>query len=1658
MVSEYIKKLLKDKGRLKKWKRITLALSCVVVFCVVYALTLPAITLEGKTICGMEEHTHTEECYQDDELVCGKEEHQHTEDCYEKEDEQPVEDEVSNEPEETVQQDTTEPSDEVETVAEPEESKQDESNEEEQQQESTQVTSEGFDLNSDSNKISSVDWYYIKDDTATKIDVTGNTEIPGDAKIKLSVHYQGIQIEHLKANYNRTLIFDLPGILRNAEAQGSIMSGSTKVGDVTVDNGKVKVQFNEDYLNGLIKNEKTTIDGDFYVTGEANLSKVPNEGKKTITIAGKDYTLNFGENPIAHYGKVDVNKSCEKTDPNSDYIKYTITVNAHEDGCPDVKVVDTFLANSDLISYININKTKTNLKGEENQQNPYEFVELGKTHGSIYLGSTSSDSNPIPSENTKKDDETGSLVWDIGKMSANETRTLTYFAKLKDGVALNGKTINNQAIVYSDSIKRVYSDNEFTPNIKYDMSKERVGSVIRQDDGSYKIDYKLYFKLNENNSDYPVKDLVFWDCLNYEDIFSTDSNILKYVRYDSSSINLSVQKKGDSNYSEVDKSNYVVQWSNDRQNYVTEWIGKDNPTCFKLAGKEGNPIIVNPGDSYYVTYSLIVKPEAFAEVKKDSIDIKNRFLLSASNVEKQYGDAFDRVWCTEQINTYKWDEKSVESATTKDITIEMSGNKYVKNSNNNNNNNYIVDNSSENTFKVPIGSYRYTVMVNDTLGDWDATSVQMTDNLNSNKMQYVGYVKIEALEETKKEKNLSSTGDRNAHINTLDREYKSKEVKWVKIDGDTSFTLMPSDLGWYNNKYAYRFTYYAKPVNQDSYGNSKVTNTFTLTGSVVGRDDKSFDISNISSNKEVTITGNYQMNVKKSSWYYESPKVDSENWSKGKIYWVVEVSGTAIKKDTIFKDTIVKDKTASYLYNDSLMGIYKGKLPDDKSITSFKDLEELKTASGLDDVKGEFSNLKVTNNSELSITANKNIKLKDQKLYMIIATEPSLLPTEYRDYKEYGNQISTNDDGENDISWGSATKTLCGGADILKELGQTFTYDGSTLTNIEPGRDQGDTTKIFKDGLSDTGPGLYASWVFKLNYAGELSGTYRVLEKIPEGMDLAYIRVKWTGPKQGTIESKKITNLGSEWTPKQTKDAPTDNKERKETTTYYVNGNQALIELGDFIAGQVRDDYSVDVQVVCKVKDSDVLHGIEKTFTNEVELQTADGQKMNNATSSATLKGQNLEKSMTSNQPANEKVKFTIKANPLGQKIPVSEGTTLKLIDKLSNSLLLDTKSIKAIDNDGDEVVLKPVLKDDNTLEIEIPNDKAITITYEATVNAPPGQKVDFSNEAYWEGYTPSTGVKVEQNEYSYAAGGTVSSGNNIKLNILKEDQYDLDKSLPNAKFTMVECERLDDGTIKQKDETIKWEGTTDVNGTLSFGSGSATDHVMQYNTIYKVTETKAPTGYVNSNQEFYIMVPRIESGKTDYSDYVKTCIQDTRIKVQYQETYVLTVLNHKGEITVEKKFKNPANQDMNPVTGKYHFGLYENKDGTEKLLQTISIQYDESSIDTKSNKFINLELDKIYYVYELDDQNNPIKDSGVHVINRLEYITSYSTNKAVQNGDTVTVTNQSRVKQLPSTGSYGTLIYRISGVMLVLASLIVLTNINKKNHLNDKSKNRRKK
>lgn len=66
-----------------------------------------------------------------------------------------------------------------------------------------------------------------------------------------------------------------------------------------------------------------------------------------------------------------------------------------------------------------------------------------------------------------------------------------------------------------------------------------------------------------------------------------------------------------------------------------------------------------------------------------------------------------------------------------------------------------------------------------------------------------------------------------------------------------------------------------------------------------------------------------------------------------------------------------------------------------------------------------------------------------------------------------------------------------------------------------------------------------------------------------------------------------------------------------------------------------------------------------------------------------------------------------------------------------------------------------------------------------------------------------------------------------------------------------------------------------------------------------------------------------------------------------------------------------------------------------------------------------------------------------------MQYKVVYKSNSKATNiakvGDTVTVTNKSRTKMLPSTGGTGNLIYRMSGTALVVVGVISLLIIDKK-------------
>lgn len=123
--------------------------------------------------------------------------------------------------------------------------------------------------------------------------------------------------------------------------------------------------------------------------GDVNLSQLPpKDGKTTVSVANKNYYLNFGPDAVAKYGQISVEKTCTSSQvistESGNYLAYTITVTAGEDGCPDVSVVDTIVNSSNCVaSYVGIEASGSTLSGSSNDQNPYETIAEGKIRNSL---------------------------------------------------------------------------------------------------------------------------------------------------------------------------------------------------------------------------------------------------------------------------------------------------------------------------------------------------------------------------------------------------------------------------------------------------------------------------------------------------------------------------------------------------------------------------------------------------------------------------------------------------------------------------------------------------------------------------------------------------------------------------------------------------------------------------------------------------------------------------------------------------------------------------------------------------------------------------------------------------------------------------------------------------------------------------------------------------------------------------------------------------------------------------------------------------------------------------------------------------------------------------------------------------------------------------
>ena len=1565
-----------------------------------------------------EKHTHTALCYGTWELTCDMEEHTHTEECSTAEETEATEEtEETTEPEEEMSGMEIDPSLPVMGTAYASGAKTRAYSVMTLDADTTGAT----DPVSVENYITGATLYYRTNENAAWTNVSGATDIPGDADFKLEISYGNVPIDTLLAADGK-MTYTLPALFRNATANGSITSGSTTVGTITVANNTVTLAFDTTWLAKQKTETNTVISGDFFVEAEVDLSQVGEDGTGKIVIGNTTITIDFDGDIVAQYGNVDLTKTVsaisEETD--GDYLTYTLTVTAGADGCPEVKVVDTFADTQHIEEYVGVTGGSSATNDTDGP------TETGGT-GSVYIGAAPTEDQPIPDPAGENPTKPGTLVWDIGDMAANETRTLTYRVKLKDaytGVTAKGN-LQNTANVYSKTYQRDSDTVTFTPRAGATMSK--VASTFTPgENGGGTITYTIWVKANADNS-YVLDNVKIMDALDgsVQNMNGTLAAIRKNLSYDETSFHLyqggSNGQNGSSGLTEITAGTTLNITDTDND-------GKKNDSFTYYVGS------LAPGESKTLTYTVNVEPGVFVAAGNKDFKINNRACIYTDDRGTDGGVLLRGYNTSKTIDRKVWSRKLAGGKQETESTVSMSGSVYDATDSSVN-----QITSPDSSFTVPAGSYKYQVAANEA-GDWDLSSASMADSLGSQYMEFVGYVRVEAYTISS---NAPGSGmDDAAAIANLSSRTPDQTV-WVKVDGQTSFSFTPEQIGL-DGTQAYLLTYYAQPTNIDGITQVVVSNRFELTGEV-GIGNFRYVLTGIGAEASVVVAGGNSFAAEKQSWYYEEPQVTAGDFANGALYWVIKVDGTILPKGTAIRDvTNAVGGSAHYIRDTSFVGVYTGNLGTN-SLSDYADLDSLIASNLLKALesssytvaKGTYS-LTLTLNTEISLT-------QGDSLYLIVKTDPSKRPANKRDAFTYNNKLQSSSDGTNWLDHNTASKTLYGSENIFKELGRVFTYPGSgnSTTDIKPGTRQAIST----DALN--GAGTYVAWQIHVNYEGSLSGRYRVVEQIPDGMEVTYVRIWWLGSKAvrqdpkptfARLTAEEIAALGGSWT--EYAKALLSNNAGSQTNYYYTNGQQVIWDIDNLVAGGgYRDDYAVEIQIVCKVTDPDVLlGGVSKEFNNVVSLQNSEGTTIGNDSNGVTIGKQTLSKQGTYNPETNGgRYPFKITLNELGEDL-VSGSDAITLVDDLSDTLILDTASIQVVNTKTGEVVSNWTASvEGQTLKIVLPDNLPLTVTYETTVNAAPGQTISISNNAHWKGYTTPSGGSVEVKEFHYSSGGTAGADTSPSVTVKKLDQYNTSQTLSGATFTLVEGTYAD-GTFTPTTDGLSLTGTTGEDGTLTFGKTS--EQTMSYNTVYCLTETVAPEGYVlDAVPHYFAVAKQQEDGKCPTFP--------NGVTVWYQSAdYTYQAYNHKGEATVAKAFLDAGGNHLAKIDGVYRFGIYAEANPTGNPLQTVTITYANSTVTPESGtaKFTNLTLGEMYYIYELDDNGVPIRgDNTLATVNGANFLVTYSNGPAVtipESGTAaaaVTVTNQVCYPELPHTGGAGTTLYTKGGVLLTASAMFLL-------------------
>lgn len=479
-----------------------------------------------------------------------------------------------------------------------------------------------------------------------------------------------------------------------------------------------------------------------------------------------------------------------------------------------------------------------------------------------------------------------------------------------------------------------------------------------------------------------------------------------------------------------------------------------------------------------------------------------------------------------------------------------------------------------------------------------------------------------------------------------------------------------------------------------------------------------------------------------------------------------------------------------------------------------------------------------------------------------------------------------------------------------------------------------------------------------------------------------------------------------------------------------------------YVANQYTSFY---IRYTVKV-DKDIWNSSLTTTQTQYFANTAKWEGVDDSTTNTTVeyKSALLEKKGDYDSIANE-VTYSIIINP--KKLKLGDESMITLTDKVvvpdrpKNSAALVDSSIKLYDYDaatGQKGVELPSdsyktsyqeTSEGYILTVQVLNEQSYLLEYKYANTSNTAYTMTNTAELY--GYTTKTISTTV--EHSSASG----SAHTVGLTIHKVDSNNVKTSLTGAHFKLEKY----NSTLQQFEivnADIPAKATDGSYFYLSFSNSSSTapDGTVLYpfNTLYRLTETIAPSGYaVDSTPRYFIWSTVGTDSNTAYLNAVGSTelAEVSRDDVSYYyegDAITLTVKNTSNRLTIQKLWKDQngtfmdGNDTKLPAEVTVELYKCDAPKGVGTFVQEFKLT---SATDWKTVYEIPAD-DLNRYFYVVETSTNTRYD--------VEYTVNY-----VKGADIILLTNKEKDNadyELPSTGGSGTLPYTAVGGTMMLSAL----------------------